>query len=305
MHQPQDDRCALILAGGDSFRKVRTARKVTGERGSFELFETSTILQRTLQRVVCVVPPEQTYALVTHRSASFGKPGDEVCRLIVQPENRGTAPAVLYGVLSIRRRNPDANIAIFPSDHCLRSGLISEIAFMMRVRSAFRLVERKPDLIVLLGMVPEYPAANCSWIEPREPVPDAREASAFRIGRFWDCPLLDQAESLVARGCLWNSQVVIGSADALLLLMQDGAPKLYGAFAPTRSMLGTVQEKPVVERVYADLPKVDFQSDVLAVAPQVLAVLPVEQTNWAGVADGERTDETVTADVRRTGGAGG
>ena len=98
-------------------------------------------MERTLQRVACVVPPEQTYALVTRKRKPFGRLREDACRLIVQPQNRGTAPAVLYGVLSIHRRNPGANIAIFPSDICLRSGLTNEIAFMMRVRSAYLLVE--------------------------------------------------------------------------------------------------------------------------------------------------------------------
>ena len=66
-----------------------------------------------------------------------------------------------------------------------------------------------------------------------------------------------------------------------------------------------MNETPALERVYAKLRKIDFQSDVLTAAPQVLAVLPVGESNWAGVADGERTDSVVTAGLQRTGGAGG
>ena len=56
--------------------------------------------------------------------------------------------------------------------------------------------------------------------------------SAFRL-KVLGFSLAGSAEVLLARGCLWNSQVVIGSAEALLLLMEDGAPALYGAFAAT------------------------------------------------------------------------
>jgi mannose-1-phosphate guanylyltransferase len=297
MHESEDDRYALIVAGGDAIRLV------PGAAGVFrELSESGTLLEQTLQRVICVVPPERTYSLVTRKHAlSFSGLSDDVGRLIVQPEDRGTAPAVLYGVLSIRRRSPDANIAIFPANHCVSD----EIAFMMRVRSAFRVVERKPDLIVVLGTVPEYPAIDCGWIEPGNPVLDVAETSAFRIDRFWERPVKGLAETLLARGCLWNSQVVVGSADALLLLMQDGAPMLYRAFAPARPMLGTAQENRAIKRVYNTLLKTDFYTEVLASAPQLLAVLPVGESGWSGAANTEAGLELVTSDRRRSGGAGG
>jgi mannose-1-phosphate guanylyltransferase len=175
---------------------------------------------------------------------------------------------------------------------------------MMRVRSAFRLVERRPDLIVVLGIVPDYPAMNRGWIEPGDPVPYASEAPSFRIRRFWERPLMHRAEALMARGCLWNSQVVVGSADALLLLIQQCAPFLYQAFAPARPMLGTVKERDAVEGVYANLLKTDFSKEVMAVAPQVLAVMAVERNGQSEVTDHGRT-VPLMAPNRQWRGAGG
>ncbi|HXA51014.1 MAG TPA: sugar phosphate nucleotidyltransferase [Candidatus Acidoferrum sp.] len=247
-----------------------------------DLSNGGTLLDHTLQRVTCVVPQERTSVVVNHRDQPFfGRLDREAGRVIIQPENRGTAPAVLYGLLSIRRENPNALVAIFPADHRFRN----EIAFMMRVRSAFRLIERRPDLIIVLGIVPDGPATDCGWIEPGDPVPGTAETTVMRIHRFWDHPPLPQAESLLARGCLCNSLVVAGSADALLLLVQDGAPLLYRAFEPLRPMLGTVEEADAAQRIYSDLLTIDFHTEVLARSPQVLAVLPVADSGWLEAGD--------------------
>jgi mannose-1-phosphate guanylyltransferase len=242
-----------------------------------DLSNGDTLLDHTLQRITCVVPQERTSVVVNRRDEPFfGRLDREAGHVIVQPENRGSAPAALYGLLSVRRENPDARVAIFPADHRFRN----EIAFMMRVRSAYRLIERRPDLIILLGIVPEGPATDCGWIEPGDPVPGTVETTVMRIHRFWDHPLLPQAESLLAQGCLWNSLVVIGSVDALLLLVQDGAPLLYRAFEPLRPMLGTVEEGDAAQRIYSNLLTIDFYNEVLAKSTQFLAVLPVAESGW-------------------------
>ena len=172
----------------------------------------------------------------------------------------------------------------------------------MRVRSAFRLIEQRPDLIILLGIVPDGPATDCGWIEPGDPVPGTVETTVMRVHRFWEHPLLPQAASLLARGCLWNSLVVVGSADALLLLMQDGAPLLYRAFEPLLPMLGTVEEGDAAQRIYSNLLPMDFYSDVLARSTQVLAVLPVAESGWLDAGDPKRGLSVLGAGEKRGGG---
>jgi mannose-1-phosphate guanylyltransferase len=261
-----------------------------------------TLLEQTLQRVACVVPPERTSVVVTrgHEPLCAGH-SDKPGHLIVQPAHRGTAPAALYGLLSIRGRDPGANIAIFPSHHFFRN----EITFMMRVRSAFRAVERSPGLIILLGIVPDKPATDYGWIEPGDPVPGIMETSLLRVQRFWEKPSWHEAETLAARGCLWNSLAVVGSADALLVMLREATPFLFRAFEPVRPMIGTAEEKDAAERVYANLLPMDFYTEVLAVSTQALTVLPVSEDGWAGVARPGRALSLVGGGRERSSRAGG
>jgi mannose-1-phosphate guanylyltransferase len=304
MQQHQDDRFAVILACGDARETGSLSRATAAQerpRQFCDLGGGGTLLEHTLQRVACVIPQERTSVVVNRRDEPFfGRLERDAGRIIIQPESRGTAPAALYGLLSVRQQNPDAMIAVFPADHHFRN----EIAFMMRVRSAFRLIERRPELIILLGIVPDGPAAECGWIEPGDPLPGAMETAVMRIHRFWDHVAMQQAESLLARGCLCNSMVVVGSVDALLLLVQDGAPLLYRAFEPLVPMLGTVEEADAAQRVYSSLLTQDFYSEVLATNPQFLSVLPVTECGWLNAGGQRPGPSLVGATGPRDGGRG-
>lgn len=304
MHQHQDDRYAVILACGDARETGSLSRATAAQerpRQFCDLCGGGSLLDLTLQRVTCVIPPERTSVVVNRRDEPFfGRLAREAGRVIIQPESRGTAPAILYGLLSVRQQNPEAMIAIFPADHYFRN----EIAFMMRVRSAFRLIERRPELIILLGIVPDGPATECAWIEPGDPVPGTVETAVMRIHRFWDHVPMPQAELLLARGCLCNSLVVVGSVDALLLLVQDGAPLLYRAFEPLCPMLGTVEEADAAQRIYSNLLNLDFYSEVLARNPQFLSVLPVAECGWLDTGGPKSGLSLVGANEPRDGGSG-
>src|SRR5581483_5693732 len=101
-------------------------------------------------------------------------------RLVVQPENRGTAPGILAGLRAVAAHEPLARVTILPSDHWVGD----DGRFMAHVDAAFALVERRPDLVVLLGVAPEGAEADYGFIEPGETV-----ASGFaRVRAFHEKP---------------------------------------------------------------------------------------------------------------------
>jgi len=64
--------------------------------------------------------------------------------------------------------------------------------------------------------------------------------------------LLPQAESLL-RAAAVEQPVVVGSVDALLLLVQDGAPLLYRAFEPLRPHARDSRRSHAAQRIYSNL----------------------------------------------------
>ena len=114
---------AVILAGGDGTRLKSLTRKIAGDERPKQfcsLLGRRTLLEDTQERTALELDPERTLYVVNRMHESYYAPilGDEpAAKLVIQPRNRGTAPAILYSLLRIVALDPNAVVALFPSDH--------------------------------------------------------------------------------------------------------------------------------------------------------------------------------------------
>jgi mannose-1-phosphate guanylyltransferase len=290
VHPFRTERWAMILAGGDGTRLLDLTRRIAGDdrpKQFCPLLGEETLLSETRRRVAHGVSARRTIFSVTSAHARFYAPllADVSPRQIVaQPGNRGTAPAILYGLLRIAAVAPNDPVAIFPSDHYVSD----DEAFMAHVGAAFDLAGARPDLVALLGITPDRPETEYGWIEPAQPVIGPRGWPLYRVRRFWEKPAPDLARTLLEDGCLWNSFVMVGRVASLLGLIDRALPDLTRAFLPLRQVLGTHVEAAVAETVYHRLPPTDFSRGVLGPNHEHLAVLPVREVDWSDLGRPER-----------------
>src|SRR5438034_7208373 len=114
------------------------------------------MLQQTLKRVEQFTARDRILVSLNsrHRSEATNQlSGLSPDNLIFQPTNLDTAAGILLPLAHISNRDPDALVAIFPSDHFIRD----EKSFITCAKKAVAEVKKHPEALILLGVSPESP----------------------------------------------------------------------------------------------------------------------------------------------------
>lgn len=292
-------RWAIILAGGDGTRLQSMTRTITGDNRPKQfvpIIGGKTLLNQTRRRVALSFELNRTMVVVTQKHHRFYEPlANETSKglLLEQPLNKGTAPAILYALLRVATRSPKAVVALFPSDHYF----VDDAAFMSHVDVALDAVEVQPETVTLLGITATSPETEYGWIEPHSSILANAQKSITRVSRFWEKPSANLATSLMERGCLWNSFVMVGRVDALLKMTRAAMPDMYEAFAAITSTFETAAERKALTDLYSQIQDSNFSHDVLAARPADLMVMRVGDVGWSDLGEPNR----VLSALARTG----
>jgi len=284
------DRWAVILAGGDGTRLQSMTRAITGDNRPKQFVPViggSTLLNQTRRRVALSIEPSRTLIVVTEKHRPFYEMlAHEISTdlLVEQPVNKGTAPAILYALLRVAVKSPKAIVALFPSDHFFAD----DEEFMSHIDVALDAVEVQPATVVLLGITPTAPETEYGWIEPQPSILAGAQKSITRVRKFWEKPSLSVATSLLERGCLWNSFVMVGCVDALLKMIRAAMPELYAAFATAAPTFGTSNEQKALATLYSHIEDSNFSHQVLAVRAEDLMVMRVADVGWSDLGEPNR-----------------
>ena len=285
----KNNRAAIILAGGDGTRLAQLTRRADGvhvPKQFCAVLGKVPLLDQTRARVSLSVPSERVSFVLNKNHERFFSPllaGVSPENLIIQPQNRGTAPAILYSLLRLAESAPRASVLLMPSDHHVGD----EAALMKCVDMAFAEVEEHPQLTVLVGIAPDEPETAYGWIEPAPPTGMGRWKT-LPVRRFWEKPSREVARELMATGCLWNSFMMVGQLPTLLGLFILAMPELYVSFSKVRPSLGTLFEEKIFGRLYQRLRPSDFSRQVLESAARSLSVLPVSNVGWSDLGEPRR-----------------
>ena len=160
--------------------------------------------------------------IVTEQLAEAGvDPG----AVLIEPEGRNTAPAVLAAALWLAKSDPDAVMLVAPSDHVIPDAEAFREAVETGAAAA------RAGRLVTFGIAPTHAETGYGWLElPERPERAATEVTA--LTRFIEKPdAVNAAEMLAAGNFLWNAGIFLFSAKTILAAFETQASDLV---APVR-----------------------------------------------------------------------
>jgi mannose-1-phosphate guanylyltransferase len=277
---------ALVLAGGDGTRLQELTRQLTGApipKQYCRILGDRSLLEATIARIEPFVPAVRTLAIVNEAHLPLARPQLTALleqNVLVQPANRDTGPGILLSLLELARRDPDAVVAVFPSDHDVRD----ERALRRCVGEMASAVARHPQRIALLGIRPDRIDTSLGYVAPGARL--AASGRVFRVRAFHEKPSLPLASRIVHRGGLWNSFVMVGREARFLALLL--------ALRPDDVSRVSALPADAVARAsaYQGLAAWNFSRDFLQRIPRHLIVTRGEHLGWSDWGTPEAIERT-------------
>ena len=232
----------ILLCGGSGTRLWPLSRK-SYPKQFVPLVGDQTLFQASAERLSgegydkpLVLTNSDFRFIVTEQLAEVGiDPG----AVLIEPEGRNTAPAILAAALYLEQTSPDALMLIAPSDHVIPDPDAFRNAVDKGTEAA------RNGQIVTFGITPTHGETGYGYLELSEEPSDR----ALALKRFVEKPDAARAEEMVASGMyLWNAGIFLFSVRTILDAFRALAPDLMvtvgQAVTEAKSDLGFLRLAP-------------------------------------------------------------
>jgi mannose-1-phosphate guanylyltransferase len=289
----QGRRWAIVLAGGEGERLRPFVEWWLGYHRPKQFCTfvgAKSLLRQTVDRAVRLVQPDQILTVIGpgHRKYLQERShADLPGRIIEQPRDLDTGPAVFLSLAQIMARDPNATVLIFPTDHFVQP----QGRFLTYADFATRVCELYPDRLVLLGAFADSPETEFGWIEngPYLSLNGSLRSLARPVARFREKPDLTEARDQLDAGSLWSTMVVAAQASTLWSigrqLLKGVSEQLESYLQVHRAVVAgrapREHEDLAIAHIYDSLSASDFSRDLLQYAATDSLVLPMQGLYWS------------------------
>src|SRR5450759_5092355 len=234
-----DNRYVIIMAGGVGSRFWPLSRRDKPKQFLDILGKGETLIQQTYRRFKTTCPEKNIFVVTSadHQDIVIEQLGIDPSRVLGEPFRRNTAPCVAYGIFRILKENPDAVIAVTPSDHLI----IKEDKFNDVIQSCFKFAEGN-DALITIGIKPDRPETGYGYIQADQKRP--------------------------VKG-YWNPGIFICNIQSILSAFEKHMPDMYTVFDEGREIFGTNQEKSFIGKTYAECRSISIDYGIMEKAENV------------------------------------
>jgi len=265
---------AIVMAGGSGTRFWPASRAALPKQ-LLPLAGEKTLLEDTVDRLDGLVPPDRVMVVTAGRLLDTVRrqlPQVPDAGLVGEPCKRDTAPCIGLAALLVSRHDPDAIMAVMPSDHVIRP----VEGFRAAIRQAATLVEQSPGRLVTFGIKPTYPAECFGYVQQGEALPAAAAggaATVHAVAQFREKPPAAVAQEYLKAGTyLWNGGIFVWKAATILSLLAERQPECLAHLRRIADAWDTPARDTVFAEEFAAIKGISIDYAVLEHAPDVVVI---------------------------------
>jgi mannose-1-phosphate guanylyltransferase len=283
---------AVIMAGGGGTRLWPVSRKESPKQ-LLPLLGEETLFQSTVNRLEKLFPPERILVVTVAEQARQMKvqvPSIPAENYILEPMPRGTASVVALAAAVLKKRDPQASMAILTADHFIRN----KDLFRYLISTAFQVAEK--EYLVTLGINPTSPSTGYGYIEQGEPIEGQYQYPVYHVKRFREKPDHATAEEMLRTGGYsWNSGMFVWRADTILAEIKQQMPELSSTVAQISDAWNTPQQDETLQALWPGIKSQTIDYGIMEKAERV-AVLPADGLGWSDVGSWDSLFEVLFPD---------
>jgi mannose-1-phosphate guanylyltransferase len=277
---------ALILSGGAGTRLWPLSRK-SRPKQFLDLIGERSLLQDTVDRIAEIIPAERIFAVAPpeHRALIHEQlPELRADHVVIEPYPRGNAAAIGLAMAALVRFDPEAVVAVLPSDHVVEK--------RTKLREVLIAATAAAELgkLVTLGIAPESPDTGFGYIEAGARIDLKTALPVLEVKRFIEKPKRDAAEKMLAEGGhFWNAGMFVWRVADIIAAYRAHLPNTAKVIDALAEAIGSPRYEQILAEVWEETDRTTIDYGVLEKADNV-AVVPAEigwhdLGSWARLAE--------------------
>jgi mannose-1-phosphate guanylyltransferase len=232
------------------------------------------------ERIFLVAPPE-------HRALIHEQlPDLAVDHVVVEPYPRGNAAAIGLAMAALHAFDPEAVVAVLPSDHVVeRRDRFREVLIAATAAA-------EAGHIVTIGITPSTADPGFGYIEAGEPLAIEARLPIHSVKRFIEKPKPDAAAEMVAAGGhYWNAGMFVWRVDTILAAYREHLPRTARAIDALAEAIGTERYEAILGEAWEETDRTTIDYGIAEKAKNV-AVVPAD-IGWHDIGSWQRLADVV------------
>ncbi|HUU43500.1 MAG TPA: mannose-1-phosphate guanylyltransferase [Planctomycetota bacterium] len=260
----------VIMAGGRGTRFWPLSRTLTPKH-LLTIVSEKPLIAECVERFHGSVPPERVLIVTTADQTDAIRrivPQVPAENIIIEPVGRDTAACIGYAAAVVRHRDPEAVMAVLPSDHVIRPAE----RFVESLMTAEQWVLQREGLVTF-GIRPSWPHTGMGYIHRGEQLDTLNGFPVYRLRRFREKPNLELAQQFIDTGeYYWNSGIFVWKAATILAEIAEHMSEHHALLEEIAAALGTPDAQRVIDATYPKFQRISIDFGVMEKAQTVFVV---------------------------------